>query len=160
MGDLLAQLPEDGWVQLSAGDGSKGPRLYDWQLVPVNAPPVEGWCRWLLVRRSLADPTDLTAFACGVPAETPLEKLVQIAGSRWQIESAFAEAKGEVGLDHYEVRSFQGWVRHITLACLAHALLVSVRATANASVNSTEPVSPSVPTREKKRGGLRPALRS
>jgi SRSO17 transposase len=136
VGELLAQLPEDRWMQLSAGEGAKGPRLYDWQLVPVNAPPVEGWCRWLLVRRSLADPTDLAAFACYAPAETPLEKLVQIAGSRWRIESAFAEAKGEVGLDHYEVRSFQGWYRHLTLACLAHALLVSVRAHTLASVST------------------------
>ena len=114
VGKVLAQLPEDGWVRLSAGDGAKGPRLYDWQLVPVNAPLVEGWQRWLLVRRSLEDPTELAAFACCAPAATPLEQLVQVAGSRWRIESAFEEAKGEVGLDHYEVRSFQGWYRHIT----------------------------------------------
>lgn len=128
VGEVLEQLPEDGWVQLNAGAGAKGPRLYDWQLVAVNAPPVEGWRRWLLVRRSLEDPADLAAFACCAPAETSLEQLVRIAGSRWRIETAFEEAKGEVGLDHYEVRSWDGWHRHITLACLAHALLAVVRA--------------------------------
>ena len=128
VGDLLAQLPVDEWMRLSAGDGAKGPRLYDWQLVPLNPPLVEGWRRWLLVRRSLEDPTELAAFACCAPAATPLTKLVQVAGSRWHIESAFEEAKGEVGLDHYEVRSWDGWHRHITLVCLAHALLAVVRA--------------------------------
>lgn len=128
VGDLLQQMPIDGWVRLSAGDGAKGPRLSDWQLLPLNPPLVEGWRRWLLVRRSLEDPTKLAAFVCCAPAETPLAKLVQVAGSRWHIESAFEEAKGEVGLDHYEVRSWDGWHRHITLACLAHALLAVVRA--------------------------------
>jgi SRSO17 transposase len=149
VGEVLAQLPEDGWVQLSAGAGAKGPRLYDWQLVPVNAPPVEGWRRWLLVRRSLADPTDLAAFACCAPAETSLEQLVQIAGSRWRIETAFEEAKGEVGLDHYEVRSWAGWHRHITLACLAHTLLAVVRA------KSGEPESVAV-LAEPQKGGPAP----
>jgi SRSO17 transposase len=134
--DILAQLPDAGWVRLSAGDGAKGPRLYDWQLIPVNAPPLAGWQRWLLVRRSLEDAADLVAFVCCAPDETPLEKLVHVAGSRWRIEIAFEEAKGEVGLDQYEVRSFVGWYRHITLACLAHALLVVVRVKAHATAPS------------------------
>jgi SRSO17 transposase len=148
VGDMLAQLPDAGWVRLSAGDGAKGPRLYDWQLIPVNAPQIEGWQRWLLVRRSLEDATDLATFACCAPADTPLQKLVQVAGSRWHIETAFEEAKGEVGLDHYEVRSFTGWYRHITLACLAHALLVVVRAKAQASDLSVATTAP-------QKGGLR-----
>jgi len=138
VGDLLHQLPVDEWVRLSAGNGAKGPRLYDWQLVPLNSPSVEGWRRWLLVRRSLEDPTELAAFVCCAPAETPLVKLVQVAGSRWHIESAFEEAKGEVGLDHYEVRSWDGWHRHITLACLAHALLVVVRTQTNEPLLTTD----------------------
>lgn len=158
VGDLLAQLPEDGWVRVSAGAGAKGPRLYDWQLVAVNAPPIGGWRRWLLVRRSLEDSSDLTAFACCAPAATPLEQLVQVAGSRWRIESAFAEAKGEVGLDHYEVRSFQGWYRHITLACFAHALLVSVRSKAIEAVSASIQVAPEkgdpAPSRLAMRGSL------
>ena len=116
---LVQQLPADGWTRLSAGNGAKGPRLYDWQILPVNAPPVSGWRRWLLVRRSLEDPADLATFVCCAPAETSLTTLVQVAGSRWRIECAFEEAKGEVGLDEYEVRSYAGWYRHVTLACLA-----------------------------------------
>jgi SRSO17 transposase len=131
VGDLLARLPAEGWTCLSAGEGAKGPRLYDWLLMPLNAPLVEGWQRWLLVRRSLSDPTELAAYACFALAGTPLERLVQVAGSRWTIEACFETAKGVVGLDQYEVRSWTGWYRHITLACLAHALLSVVRVKAN-----------------------------
>lgn len=125
--ELVQRLPADGWVRLSAGDGAKGPRLYDWHLLALNAPLVEGWRRWLLVRRNLDDPTETATFVCCAPAETPFAVLVRIAGSRWRIESAFQEAKSEVGLDHYEVRSYAGWYRHVTLACLAHALLAVMR---------------------------------
>jgi SRSO17 transposase len=125
--EIVPRLPADGWVRLSAGDGAKGPRFYDWQLVPLNAPLVDGWRRWLLIRRNLEDPADAATFVCCAPAETPLTVLVRIAGSRWRIESAFQQAKGEVGLDHYEVRSYAGWYRHVTLACLAHALLTVMR---------------------------------
>jgi len=128
--ELLATLPTDGWARLSAGDGTKGPRWYDWLRIPLSNPLVAGWRRWLLVRRSLSDPSDLAAFACFAPAETSLEELVRVAGCRWAIEACFEEAKGEVGLDHYEVRSWTGWYRHITLACLAHAFLAVMRVAA------------------------------
>jgi SRSO17 transposase len=130
VGDLLAKLPTEGWTRLSAGDGAQGPRLYDWFLMPLMDPLIDGWKRWLLVRRRLTETTDLTAYACFAPQDTPLSTLVQVAGHRWEIEAAFEEAKGEVGLDHYEVRSWTSWYRHITLACLAHALLAVVRAKA------------------------------
>jgi SRSO17 transposase len=130
VGAVLAALPKQGWRRLSAGDGAKGPRLYDWLRLPLLDPLVKGWKRWLLVRRSLSDPSDLSAYACFAPAPTPLATLVQVAGRRWAIEAAFEEAKGEVGLDQYEVRSWTGWHRHISLACLAHALLTVVRAQA------------------------------
>lgn len=133
VGDLLADLPNEGWSRLSAGEGAKGPRLYDWHLQPLADPLLDGWKRWLLVRRSLSDPTDLTAYVCFAPEDTPLSTLVEVAGRRWEIEAAFEEAKGEVGLDHYEVRSWTGWYRHVTLACLAHALLAVVRAKAHAT---------------------------
>ena len=85
-------------------------------------------CRWLLVRRSVSDPTDLTAFVVFAPQDTTLVEVVQVAGTRWTIESSFEAAKGEVGLDHYEVRSWTGWYRHITLAMWAYALLAVLRA--------------------------------
>ena len=124
--DLLAQvrLTDKGWTRLSAGDGAKGPRWYDWYLIPLSVPLQEGWRRWVLVRRSLDDPTDLRAFIVFAPAETELPTMVRIAGSRWAMEAA----KGEVGLDQYEVRTWTGWYRHITLALWAHALLSVVRA--------------------------------
>jgi SRSO17 transposase len=125
---ILATLPEEGWTRLSAGDGAKGPRSYDWRWLPLTPPLEPGWCRWLLVRRSLSDPTDLTAYVVFAPQITTLPEVVGVAGSRWTIESGFEEAKGEVGLDHYEVRSWTGWYRHITLAMWALALLTSMRA--------------------------------
>jgi SRSO17 transposase len=94
----------------------------------LNAPPQEGFARYLLIRRSILNPADLQAYICSCPEDTSFEKLVSIAGTRWQIEQNFEELKGEVGLDHYEVRSYDGWHKHITLACLAHALLTVIKA--------------------------------
>jgi SRSO17 transposase len=125
---LLATLPEDGWTRLSAGDGAKGPRWYDWRWLPLAEPLEPGWRRWLLVRRSLSEPADLAAYVVFVPQPTTLEEVVRVAGSRWTIESSFEAAKGEVGLDHYEVRSWTAWHRHMTLAMWALALLTVMRA--------------------------------
>jgi SRSO17 transposase len=125
---ILATLPEDGWNRLSAGDGAKGPRWYDWRWLPLAAPLAPGWCRWLLVRRSLTTPMELTAYVVFAPQAATLPKVVGVAGSRWTIESGFEEAKGEVGLDQYEVRSWTAWYRHITLAMWALALLTVMRA--------------------------------
>jgi SRSO17 transposase len=119
---------DEGWKRLSAGEGSKGERLYDWIGLSLNRPLQEGFARWLLIRRSIDDPEELTAYAVFAPEESTLEELARVAGSRWKIEEAFEEAKGEVGLDHYEVRSWPGWYRHITLAMFAHAFLAAIRA--------------------------------
>jgi SRSO17 transposase len=125
---LLAALAVEGWCRLSAGDGAKGPRWYDWLWLPLAAPLQPHWCRWLLVRRSVSDPTELTAYVVFAPQVTVLATVVQVAGSRWTVERCFEEAKGEVGLDQYEVRSWTGWYRHITLAMWAYALLTVLRA--------------------------------
>jgi SRSO17 transposase len=127
---LLEDVPQAGWRRLSAGQGSKGQRLYDWFRLPLMDPLTEGWERSLLIRRSLSAPEELAAYVCFAPKETALQKLVAVAGSRWTIESAFEEAKGEVGLDQYEVRGFEEWYRHVTLALLAHAFLAGLRAKA------------------------------
>jgi SRSO17 transposase len=127
-GTLPSEEDDEGWKRLSAGEGSKGERLYDWLGLPLNRPLQEGFARWLLVRRSIDDPDELTAYAVFAPEESTLEELARVAGSRWKIEEAFEEAKGEVGLDHYEVRSWPGWYRHITLAMFAHAFLAAIRA--------------------------------
>jgi SRSO17 transposase len=125
---LLATLEAEGWCRLSAGDGAKGPRWYDWRWLPLATPLQPAWRRWLLVRRSLSDPTELTAYVVFAPHGTVLATVVQVAGSRWTVERCFEEAKGEVGLDQYEVRSWTGWYRHITLAMWAYALLTALRA--------------------------------
>jgi SRSO17 transposase len=125
---LLASLPVEGWTRLSAGDGAKGPRWYDWRWLPLAAPLEPGWCRWLLVRRSMNDPPALTAYIVFAPQATPLEEVVQVAGSRWTIESGVEAATGEVGLEHYEVRTWTGWYRPITRAMWALALLTIMRA--------------------------------
>ena len=125
---LLATLPAEGWTRLSAGDGTKGPRWYDWCWLPLAAPLAPGWRRWLLVRRSVSAPVELTAFVVFGRQAITLEEVVRVAGSRWAIESCFEAAKGAVGLDQYEVRSWTGWYRHITLAMWALALLTMMRA--------------------------------
>lgn len=123
----LTDLPADAWQRLSAGDGEKGPRLYEWYRLPLVPPLQEGFERWCLVRRSLRDPKDLQAYVAFAPEGTALAELVRVAGRRWTIEVAFEAAKGEVGLDQYEVRSWTGWQRHMTLALFAQALLTVVR---------------------------------
>jgi SRSO17 transposase len=125
---IVAALPEDGWMRLSAGDGAKGPRWYDWRWLSLAEPLEPGWCRWLLVRRSISDPRERQAYAVFAPQDTRLEQVVRVAGARWTIESSFEAGKGEVGLDHYEVRSWTGWYRHMTLAMWALALRIVLRA--------------------------------
>jgi len=119
----------NSWHRISAGAGSKGEREYDWCLLALNSPQHEGFMRCLLVRRSVSNPEELQAYVCFCPEDTSYQKLVSIAGIRWQIEQNFEELKGDVGLDHYEVRSYEGWYKHITLACIAHALLAVIKAT-------------------------------
>ena len=126
--DLIAALPAAAWVTLSAGDGAKGPRRYDWAWLPIRPLREPGKGYWLLARRALSDATDLAYYVGYGPEETSLPELVRVAGTRWTIETCFEEAKGEVGLDQYEVRRWDGWHRHVTLSLLAHAVLAVTRA--------------------------------
>jgi SRSO17 transposase len=133
--DWAAKVPPEGWHRLSAGEGAKGPRLYDRAFLPYRggAPPgyrggaPPGRATGLLVRRKLDEPDELAFYLTLAPPDTDLATLVRVAGTRWTIESRFEAAKGEVGLDQYEVRSWTGWHRHVTLAMLAHAYLAAVR---------------------------------
>jgi SRSO17 transposase len=126
---VSAAVPGSDWSRVSAGAGAKGPRLYDWARVPIR-PLSEPGRYWLLVRRRLTD-GELAHYLCFCPSETSLADLVAVAGTRWAIEESFHTAKGEVGLDHYQVRRYDAWYRHITLACLAHAYLTVTRAAAD-----------------------------
>ncbi len=131
VGELVATVGPEVWQRLSAGDGAKGPRVYDWAWGVIREAAVqEGWMEWWLARRSLSDPTELAYYLVCAPAETTLQQLVAVAGTRWAVEESLETAKGEVGLDQYEVRKWTGWYRHVTLALLAHAFLTVTRAQA------------------------------
>ena len=125
---LLAQLPAAGWTRLSAGAGAKGPREYDWLRLPIGTGLHDAGQRWLLVRRKLDAPHDLTGYVVYAPQGTSVTECVRVAGTRWTVEQDFETTKGEVGLDQYEVRSWTGWYRHITLAMWAQAVLTVIRA--------------------------------
>ena len=136
IGYLAALLPDAVWTVLSAGEGSQGPRLYEWawfQLPEAREPvgDAEGssseQARFLLLRRSLSDPRKRAYSRVAAPVSVTLPEVVRIAGRRWTIEEAREEAKGEVGLDQYEVRTYRAWYRFMTLALFAHALLSVVR---------------------------------
>jgi SRSO17 transposase len=129
--------PSD-WKRLSAGDGAKGPRLYDWayvELADIDASDYEEgrpglWTRGLLIRRTIAD-QDLAFFSTWAPAGTSIEKLVRVEGCRWAIEDSFETAKNELGLDHNETRSWHGWHRHVALVMVAFAMMATIRCQAN-----------------------------
>src|SRR4029450_607378 len=125
-----SRVPAPQWVACSVGQGAKGRRLDDWTRIQLASPATSELGRWLLVRRSRSD-GELAFYACYGPAATPLVGRVRVAGTRWAVEEGFEQAKGEVGLDHYQVRRWPGWYRHVTLALLAHAFLAVTRAQAS-----------------------------
>jgi SRSO17 transposase len=127
---LVAELPATAWAILSAGEGAQGERLYAWACLQLPYESPSGMRHWLLVRRSLSDPGDRAYYRVFGPADETVAHFVQVAGLRWAIEASFEEAKGVVGLDHYEVRQWLAWYRQITFALLAHAYLAVTRAQA------------------------------
>lgn len=132
-------LPKNAWKRLSAGEGTKGPRLHDWAylaLADLDAGEYSDtltgtWTRGLLIRRSIADPMDVAFFSTWCPKGTTIAKLVAVEGHRWAIEDSFEAAKNEFGLDHNETRSWHGWHRHVSLVMLAFAMMTAIRHRAN-----------------------------
>ncbi len=129
---LADGVPDAAWARLSAGDGSQGPRWYDWACLALPYATRPGTAQWLLVRRSVGDPTERAYYRVYGPADTTVDALARVAGRRWCIETAFEDAKGLVGLDQYEVRKWEAWHRHVTLSLLAYAALVVARTGATA----------------------------
>jgi SRSO17 transposase len=121
--ELGAAVPGEGWERPSCGEGAQGPRRYDWACLPLRPALREGWGHALLLRRHPNRTQEVAYYLVYAPVAWPLEELVRAAGSRWTIEEMFKLAKGQVGLEHYEVRSWPGWHRHITLALVALAAL-------------------------------------
>ncbi len=144
--EIAAELPSSAWRRLSAGEGTKGPRLHDWaylELADLEADDYVGgyegrWTRGLLIRRHVAD-GELAYFTTWGLSGTPIETLVAVEGHRWAIEDAFETAKNELGLDHNETRSWHGWHRHVSLVMLAFAVLAVARHRANSAAEQTPP---------------------
>lgn len=125
---MATSLPPEAWKPLAAGEGSKGPRLYDWARVRLVWEGIKGFERWLLIRRSRRDPEALAYYFAYAPSGTELAELAAAAGLRWTIEECFLRAKDDLGLDHCEARSWHGWHRHITLVMAAAAFLAKLSA--------------------------------
>ncbi len=118
-------LQDEDWQRLSMSEGTKGPRLFDWARVPILHQWEDDGRHWLLIRRKLDDPQEKAYYFVFAPPGTSLPVMVKAIGARWHIEEDFETTK-EMGLDHYEVRSWIGWYRHVTLVMLAHAFLTSL----------------------------------
>jgi SRSO17 transposase len=127
---LIAALPARAWRRLSVGAGAHGPREYDWARIPVRICWRPGRGHWLLARRSISNPAEIAYYVCYGPRRATLVDLAWVAGSRWHVEECFQQAKGEAGLDHYQVRSRRAWYAHITLSMLALAWLAASKAQA------------------------------
>jgi SRSO17 transposase len=123
---IARDIPEKAWFRMSVADGSKGPRLYDWAASTFGLPTEHGLLRWLLIRRHI-ETGEHAYYFCTAPADTTAKDLAVAAGQRWAIETCFESSKQETGLDEYEVRSWDGWHRHVTLSMLAMAFLTAVR---------------------------------
>jgi len=128
VGGIVKGLSSDGWFEASCGDGSKGARIYDWQTWQLGIVNEDGKRHTLLFRRSKSDHTEIRTYICYATSDAPAQKLVEIAGIRWTVEMCFRESKSEVGLDQYEVRSYDSWYKHITFSLLALALITVLSA--------------------------------
>ena len=126
--DLFPALPRQKWNCRSCGEGAHGRRIYDWARVEVRPWHREDRPHWVLARRSVSRPEEISYYIAYCPAGTTLDELIRIAGSRWAVGECFQTAKQECGLDDYQVRRYPGWHRHMTLAMAAHACLTVLRA--------------------------------
>jgi SRSO17 transposase len=124
---LAAAAPITAWKRRSCGDGAKGPRLFDWAVatLPDTGTAEHAHSRWLLIRQSISNPRERAYYLCYGPNDTDDEELIRVAGARWAVEECFQTSLGQVGLDEYQVRRYDAWYRHITLAMLAHAYLAA-----------------------------------
>jgi SRSO17 transposase len=125
---MIVKVPAGAWKRRSCGDGAHGPRVYDWVTVPIRRDFGPNRRGWVLARRSVSDPGEIAYYLCYGPRGTRLRELVRVAGARWSVEEAFQTSKNEVGLDHYQVRRYDAWYAHITLAMAAMAFLAVTRA--------------------------------
>jgi SRSO17 transposase len=145
--EIANTLEPSDWKRLSAGEGTKGPRLHDWcylELADLDTDEFNEanhglWTRGLLLRRNIED-GELAYFTTWCPAGTAIETLVNVEGHRWSIEDSFETAKNEFGLDHNETRSWHGWHRHVSLVMMAFAMMAAIRHQANQAAPKKTPI--------------------
>ena len=127
--DVVASWPSRAWKRIAVVEGEKGLITYDWarKRVVESRDQLPGPEVWLLARRSISDSKQIAYYLASAPVRTSLEMLIRIASTRYTVEQCIEEAKGETGLDEYEVRYWHSWYRHITLSMMAHAWLASIR---------------------------------
>jgi hypothetical protein len=128
---IAASLPAYAWQRRSAGQGSKGPRFYDWAWIGIDADTEHAGQRWLLIRRNNTT-GELAYYRCYAPEPVPLRELVRVAGRRWTVEESFQASTGLAGLDQHQVRRWTSWHRWTMLAMLAFAFLAVLAATEHA----------------------------
>jgi len=140
---IAKTLPAEAWTTLAAGEGAKGLRFYDWARIALPWTVDAGFERWLMIRRSRKDPDRLAYYLVLAPEGAAFAELAGAAGLRWTIEECFERAKGDLGLDHCETRSWHGWHRHMSLVMAAAAFLAKlaadIRRTACGKPNETSP---------------------
>ena len=143
--EVVTHWPESRWQRLAVAEGEKGQITYEWacQRLVESRDQLPGPDAWLIARRSLSDPTEIAYYLSNAPADAPLAKLARVASTRYTVEQCIEEAKGETGLDDYEVRYWHSWYRHITLSMMAHAWLASVRYRATEKKGGPNPSWPS-----------------
>lgn len=128
---IAAQLPAHAWRRYTIKEGSKGPIEADFAFVRVTRARRgrPGLAGWLVLRRSLEEQPTVKFFLSNAPVSCARTALVRVSGLRWPVETALEEAKGELGMDHYETRMWRGWHHHMTQTFLAHHFLVRMRLT-------------------------------
>jgi SRSO17 transposase len=126
---IVRRIPPRMWQRCVIKEGSKGPIICAFACIRVSVvrDGLPGALVWLVIRRNLEDPSEVKFYLSNAPASCPLAKLARMSGARWPVELCFAESKDEVGLDHYETRSWRGWHHHMSLVALAHHFLVRLR---------------------------------
>ena len=144
---LAERLPDGAWSGVLPAEDAGERSPWEWACLELRADPAKGMRRWLLLRRSSDEPEDLGFYQAYGPECTSVEELVGVCQNRWAIEQCFAEAKGEVGLDHYEVRRWKAWHRYITLCLLAHAFLVVTCLAADDEEAATKAAKKGIPSR-------------
>ena len=128
---LVATLPDNAWTRVAVPQDVVAGEPHEWACLALAEPVAVGMRHWLLARRRLEEPADQPYYLAYGSADTRDDELVRVCQWRWAIEECVAQAKGEVGLDQYEVRTCTAWHRFVTLSLLAHATLVVTRLAAH-----------------------------